>query len=262
MSSLRRRQGTPWRRHLAVVGAIIVIIGAVLLGVAKSTPVNVTPAGNSTFAALNVTTTYAAHCQAGQPFQVRQGDTLSKIAARLGVSVTDLAKTNGLKVNDSLIPGQVLCPPVKNAVAPVIVSVGTGSLELCQSTDYWLPVISQWAIPPGCYGLIYSPNPANYPYRPAWGWCNWWPEEMHPNLTGEQALQLPRHRTPVAGAVVWLDPYEQGASGDGHWAQLVAINPDGYWLLISEMNDNWRGGGWGRVNYRYIHISPGVWFLY
>jgi surface antigen len=73
---------------------------------------------------------------------------------------------------------------------------------------------------------------------------------------------LPKHATPIVGAIAWLAVGEQGASAAGHYAEVVAINPDGYWLLVSEMNDNWRGAGFGLVNYRYIHTSPNVWFLY
>ena len=135
-------------------------------------------------------------------------------------------------------------------------------MERCQSPDYWLPQITQWAVPPGCYGQIYAPNPADYPARPAWGYCNWWVEELHPNLPSYQAIHLPRHTTPLVGATVWFAPGEQGASAAGHYAEVVAINPDGHWLLISEMNNTWRGGGWGKVNYRYVHLSAGVWFLY
>lgn len=141
-------------------------------------------------------------------------------------------------------------------------NLGSTNLELCHDTTYWLPTISQWAVPPGCYGQISAPNQADYPDRPAWGYCNWWVEELHPDLQGYAALQLPHHSTPLVGAAVWFAPGEQGASSAGHYAEVVAINPDGYWILISEMNDSWRGGGFGRVNYRYIHISPGVTFLY
>jgi hypothetical protein len=150
-------------------------------------------------------------------------------------------------------------PQLAGAGVPVL---GTTSLEPCQSKDYWATPLAQWAVPPGCYGAIYAPNQANYPARPDWGWCNWWVEELHPSLPGDQALQLPRHATPVVGAVAWLAAGEQGASDAGHYAEVVALNPDGYWLLVSEMNDNWRGAGFGLVNYRYIHVSPNAWFLY
>ncbi len=263
MPSSHRRHIPPWLTHIAVICSIVVIGVMVLFGVANSAPGS-KPAADATTIAFTANSayiqTYAAHCAGGQPFIVKPDDTLQSIAARFGVPVDELAKTNGLNPNAPLVPGEVLCPPVDNANEPIL--VGTTSLEPCQSHDYWLPHITQWAVPPGCYGLIYTPNPADYPYRPTWGWCNWWPEEEHPNLPGDEALHLPKHRTPIVGATVWFDPFEQGAGSEGHYAELVAINPDGYWLLISEMNDSWRGAGWGKIDYRYIHVSPGVWFMY
>jgi hypothetical protein len=195
---------------------------------------------------------------------VRPGDTLSLIGQRLGVPWLVIYAQNRATIGpdpNRIVPGEVLheCPQPSPAPSP---GTGASGREPCRSPDYWLPVITQWAVPPGCYGYVYQPDPADYPYRPGWGWCNWWPEEMHPTLSGDEALHLPFHRTPRVGATVWFAPHEQGASADGHWAELVAINPDGYWLLISEMNDDWRGAGWDKVNYRYIHWSAGVWFLY
>jgi hypothetical protein len=133
----------------------------------------------------------------------------------------------------------------------------------CHDTYMFPPTISQWTTPPGCYANIYRPNPANYPVRSSWGWCNWWVEQSHPqdpNVTG--ATSYPRGTTPVANAAVFIDGYEQGAGPEGHWVESVAVSPGGYWILISEMNFAWRGAGWGLVDYRYIHVSPHVHFLY
>jgi hypothetical protein len=54
----------------------------------------------------------------------------------------------------------------------------------------------------------------------------------------------------------------QGAGASGHFAQVVAIAPDHYWMLITEMNFAWRGGGFGKVDYRYAHVGSGVTFIY
>ena len=43
---------------------------------------------------------------------------------------------------------------------------------------------------------------------------------------------------------------------------MVAVPPGGYWFLISEMNFTWRGAGWQKVEYRYVHTGPGVSFIY
>ena len=122
--------------------------------------------------------------------------------------------------------------------------------------------ISQWTTPVGCYAGIYSVNPANYVNRSGFGWCNWWPEVLHPNQPDILWGREYRHSsTPTPGAVVYFAPGVQGASSAGHWAQVVAVAPDHYWVLVTEMNFTWRGGGWQKVSYRYIHVGSGVTFI-
>lgn len=132
----------------------------------------------------------------------------------------------------------------------------------CHSTTMWVAHISNWATPPSCYASIFYPNPSNYSADSAFGYCNWWVEALHPNTPDIISNHsYPRTSTPTPGAAIWFDPNVQGASSAGHWAQVVAINPDGYWMLITEMNFSWRGGGFGRVDYRYAHVGPGVLFI-
>lgn len=136
-------------------------------------------------------------------------------------------------------------------------------LQPCQQKYQFIPNITQWSVPPGCYSYIYIPNPANYVSRPGFGWCNWWVRVTHPNhpdITENTAY--PRSLVPAVGAPIFFDGGEQGADPSGHWAVTVAISPDHYWVLISEMNFAWRGGGFGRIDYRYIHVSPHVHFVY
>jgi surface antigen len=127
------------------------------------------------------------------------------------------------------------------------------------SVDYH----QQWALPPGCYGGVYVPNSANYAYRRGFGWCNWWPEVLRPDES-----QLPwgnglvRSATPRIGATVFFVPFNQGAGPAGHFAHVESISPDGQYILVSEMNDSWRGAGFGKVNYRYVRVEPGVSFIY
>lgn len=141
-------------------------------------------------------------------------------------------------------------------------ATATGGLP-CQQSYMFVPNISQWTVPPGCYGKIYYPDRSVYYANSNFGFCNWWVLALHPNqpdiLYGKEYT---RSGTPVAGAAVWLDPYVQGASSAGHWAQAVAVSPNGYWVLITEMNFYWNGGGWGRVDFRYIHVGPGVVFIH
>jgi hypothetical protein len=143
------------------------------------------------------------------------------------------------------------------------IAYGLSSIQPCHDSVKFLASVSQWSVPPGCYANIYKPNPANYPARASWGWCNWWVEETHPqdpNITGNTRYR--RGTVPVANAAIFIDGGEQGAGPAGHWVESVAVSPGGYWILISEMNFAWRGAGWGLIDYRYIHVSPHVHFLY
>ncbi len=134
----------------------------------------------------------------------------------------------------------------------------------CHSTNFFVATISQWAVPPGCFATIYSPDPKSYPAVPsAFGYCNWWVQELHPGYTNILTNpKYPRGTTPVPGAAIYFSPGVQGASSDGHFAQVVAIAPDHHWILVTEMNFIWRGAGFGKVDYRYVQLGPGVTFIY
>lgn len=159
-----------------------------------------------------------------------------------------------------------LAPTPKPTAATTYAS-GAGNVntltdvEPCHGGELFLPAITQWTVPPGCYSNVFVPNPKDYPARAAQGYCNWWVEQNHlsnPNIT--QGGQVYLGTKPIAGAAVYFQGGVQGASAEGHWAQLVAVAPGGYWLLISEMNFAWRGAGFGRVDYRYVHVGSGVSF--
>jgi hypothetical protein len=133
----------------------------------------------------------------------------------------------------------------------------------CHDSYMFVPNITQWTTPPGCYANIYVPDRSIYHAPSTFGYCNWWVEALHPNQQDIlYGTEYARTTTPVVGAAVWFPPNTQGASSAGHWAQLVAIGPDHYWLLITEMNFGWRGGGFGKVDYRYVHVDPGAGILF
>ncbi len=132
----------------------------------------------------------------------------------------------------------------------------------CRSSYMFPAHISQWTVPVSCYAGVYRVNPANYVKRSGFGWCNWWPEVLHPRQPDILWGREYRHSsTPTPGAVVHFNGGVQGASRDGHWAQVVAVAPNHYWVLITEMNFTWRGAGWQKVSYRYIHVGAGVTFI-
>lgn len=164
-------------------------------------------------------------------------------------------------VTTTLAARSTAANPAPRATASPSSSTATAG-QPCHSSIMFIANISQWAVPPSCYGYIYAPNPANYVYRPGFGWCNWWPEVLHPNqrdiLYGSEYR---RSSVPTVGAAVYFAPGNQGASSGGHFAQVVGIAPGGHWVLVTEMNFTWRGGGWQKVDYRYIHVGPGVTFI-
>jgi hypothetical protein len=119
------------------------------------------------------------------------------------------------------------------------------------------------AVPPGCYSGVYWINPRNYVYRPYFGDCNWWPEVMRPDEPGiPYSRAYVRHRAPRVGATIVYRPGEQGAGSTGHYGHVEAVSPDGRWVLTSEMNFYWRGGGFGKVVYRYARVTSGTTFIY
>ena len=92
------------------------------------------------------------------------------------------------------------------------------------------------------------------------GWCNWWPEALLRNV---HVLDWPGHAAPRVGYPVWYAP--QPGQHLGHYAYVESIGSgkNAGWLLISEMNMYWRGGGWAAVDYRYIRVDyPGASYLY
>jgi hypothetical protein len=117
--------------------------------------------------------------------------------------------------------------------------------------------VSQWKVPGGCYARIFYPANQGYP---SFGWCNYAPEAMHPWLGKTyKALYLPSHGgyAPKVGATIFYSGGVQGASMEGHYGVVVAIGPNG-WVLSLEMNFYWRGGGWQKYDYRFVHEGAGV----
>jgi LysM repeat protein len=219
----------------------------------------------------------AAACQW---YTVQPGDTLANIGAAHRSTTTILLRANHLSDPSKLFVGEKLCIPTtwwaQTRSAPVIpdgaeVALPPGIMagEPCTAdrSIVWTVPVSRWAVPPGCFGLVYSPNPNNYMVNghviPGFGWCNWWPEAL---LRNPYALDWPEHSRPRVGFPVFYMP--QIGQHVGHYAFVESIGPTDNpntngWILISEMNMYWRGAGWAKVNYRYIRVDyPGANYLY
>jgi surface antigen len=111
------------------------------------------------------------------------------------------------------------------------------------------------------------------PYAQEFGYCTWWAWYTR---QGEPLMKLgsaanwlyaaPRYglsvgTSPAVGATVVFQPGVEGASGGGHVGHVQAVLGGG-WFVISEMNFYWNGGGWGRVDWRFADVAPGVSFIY
>jgi LysM repeat protein len=164
-------------------------------------------------------------------------------------------------------PAKPASPPAKPAPASSRGVVGLAPEPCNPNIPSWVWTQVNyhvvWTVPPGCYAGVFTVNPARYVYRSGYGWCNWWAEVLRPD---EKQLPwgagLTRSSVPRVGATVFFAPFDQGASRAGHFAHVESISPDGHWVLVSEMNDYWRGAGFAKVNYRFVHVEPGVTFTY
>ena len=234
--------------RIAVVGGVV--IAAAIVGIGT----RLQPSDTSSAMHANAVTG-GASCP-GQP--------------AMSVSNPSCLNGNDLVANSIARAASVALQPT---AAPASTAKGTAYVnqppntvgQPCHDSYMFVPNISEWTTPPGCYATIYTPDRTQYSAPSTFGYCNWWVEALHPKqqdiLYGNEYT---RTTTPIVGSAMWFPPNVQGASAAGHWAQVVAIGPDHYWLLITEMNFGWRGGGFGKVDYRYAHVdaSAGVVFVH
>ena len=258
--SLSEARRPPWKKRLPIwIGGNLVAIIIVVLA----------------FMAPNMTGTATA--SACDWYTVKPGNTLRDIANAHRTTASTVAQANHITTSTPLYVGQKLCMPTtwwaQANTTPLVPDYANLALppgimagEPCTAdrSMVWTGVISRWAIPPGCFGLIYSPNPRDYMVNGqvigGFGWCNWWPEAL---LRDPHALDRPAHAQVRVGVPVFYAP--QAGQHLGHYAFVESIGTGQYagWILISEMNMYWRGGGWAKVDYRYIAVDyPGAQYLY
>jgi surface antigen len=126
--------------------------------------------------------------------------------------------------------------------------------------------------PPGYTSFAVQDFPDDY-WATSFGQCTWWAHykraDENLNWMGDawNWANAARRRgltvttTAAPNATVVFAPNVQEASTLGHVAHVEKLLTDG-WVLISEMNFFWNGGGNARVDYRYIHTGDGVWFIH
>ena len=216
---------------------------------------------------------------------VVRNDTLGNLGYFHHTTAMAIAQANHIANPNRIYVGQKLCIPTATwaaapsapavpqsqtlavtSSAPASAAPAQGALpagEPCTDdrSIVWTVPVSRWAVPPGCFGGVYSPNPNNFLVNghviPGFGWCNWWPEAL---LRDPNAIFRPGHSAPRVGVPVYWAP--QPGDKTGHYGFVESIGPNG-WILISEMNMYWRGAGWAKVDYRYIRVDyPGASYLY
>lgn len=127
--------------------------------------------------------------------------------------------------------------------------------------------------PPPGYSSFAMTEPSPDPWAGSWGQCTWWAayKRSDEDFSGfgdawnwanaAQARGYTVTTTPAANATVVFAPGVEGASGLGHVSHVEQVLTDG-WVLVSEMNFYWNGGGFARVDYRYVYAGNGVWFIH
>jgi surface antigen len=116
---------------------------------------------------------------------------------------------------------------------------------------------------------------AGDPYSRTRGQCVWWAaiQRLDERFVGmgtyayQWAANAPKHgfktgTVPQVGATVVFQRGVAGASWVGGHVAHVEVVYSGGWFLVSEMNFYAHGGGWDRVSYRYVHVGPGISFIY
>lgn len=202
-------------------------------------------------------------------YTVRFTDTVEGIAKIFHVKSGGILELNGLVDGEQIYTGM-------NLKVPADPAYGANFHNLMH-----IPYAPAFT-PPGPYGSYLAvpgfnsfavQDYAGDPYGDSFGQCTWWAAHKRPdeNLTGignawtwadgARARGYTVTSWPVPNATVVFQPGAEGALGAGHVAHVEQLLPGG-WILVSEMNTGWNGGGWGRVDYRYITPGPGVMFIH
>lgn len=80
-------------------------------------------------------------------------------------------------------------------------------------------------------------------------------------LWNAQRRGMPTGSQPRVGATAVFQPFIQGAGNLGHVGNVVGVYGNG-WFMIREEFFSWNGGGYDRVDYRYVHTGYGVDFIF
>lgn len=212
-------------------------------------------------------------------YVTQEGDTITSIAQKFGVTSDSIRWTNGLSGDRVLSGKELTIPPVNGIVYTVkagdtpeslaekyrankdqIIAVNDAEVSgLVVGTEIVIPDAIQPAsrMPVSSFAWggvnpVYSANGYDY------GWCTWHAANRRretgnpiPSNLGNaitwypiaRSMGLPTGNQPRAGAVLW----QTGTHVLGHVAFVEKVNEDGS-ALVSDMNFPY----WGRVTYRTV----------
>ena len=263
--ALRARRPRPFFMHAFAVGAVLISLLAAAFALA---PLSVKQDMLMAFRSLANSAAPPAPDIPFHWYSVHYGDTLDSIAGHFQVASGGILELNQLESADQLYIGM-------NIKIPNDATYGAhfhALLNIPMTPEIIPPPpYGNWVIPVGFNSFAVQDYYGD-PWIGAFGQCTWWAHHKRPdeNFIGfgdawnwaNAALSkgMTITRTPLPNATVVFAPGTQGALGLGHVAHVEQILSDG-WVLISEMNFFWNGGGYARVDYRYISPGPGVWFI-
>ena len=185
-------------------------------------------------------------------------------ASNSGMMQIDLPADTTTKT--SLSSNPVPVPPTPTPIPPTATPRPQPTNPPAPSGPY-----SSWTPPPGYNSFAVSDFPGD-PWAGSFGQCTWWAAHKRPdeNFLGwgdawnwanaARARGYTVTATPTANATVVFAPGVEGASSLGHVSHVEQVLTNG-WVLVSEMNFFFNGGGFARVDYRYVYAGSGVWFI-
>lgn len=178
------------------------------------------------------------------------GDTLGNIAARYGTTWQSMAAINNIPNANLIFPGQRFATCGGASSEP-------GSPPVTTTSYTTKP------------GVVWGATYEGYSF----GWCTWGAAVLsNENMAGlgnapdwtynARARGWSTGYWPQVGATAVFQPgyhVSNWGTSEGHVAHVVAVS--GNMMEIQEMNNSYYGG-WGRWDWVWIQIVPGVSFIY
>lgn len=228
-----------------------------------------------------------------QKYVTKEGDTISTLAAKFGITSDTIRWSNGLGSSDRLPANkELIISPVNGIVYEVkagdnvesvaqkfsankdqIIAFNDAEVQGLKAGEkivipdgVFIPAARTVARNPGGFVGSFSPAYSGNGYD--YGYCTWWAavrraqigRPIPSNLGNASTWKVLAQRAglgvgnvPAAGAVIWTPPRDYY----GHVGFVEAVNPDGS-VEISEMNV----AGWGKVSRKTLSPAKAAGYSY